>query len=200
MQQFVCVAELLKEKCTTGPIVRINPYELHIHDPDYYDVIFSGPSKRRDKWEWSAKMFGNSLGSVGTVPHNLHRMRRAPLNPYFSMQSINRLEPAIKSVIEIFCDRLREARRSGEPLDLFVAYSALTGDVITEYCFGKSYGLLAEPDLGREWPEVFRGVGELTHLIKQFGWLFPLMQALPMWFVAMANPKMMPLLRHQEVR
>jgi hypothetical protein len=179
--------------------VRINPYELHIHEPDYYDVIYTGPSKRRDKWEWSAKMFGSDLPSVGTVSHSLHRTRRAALNPYFSKQSITRLEPVIKSRIGIFCERFRETQKSGEPLNLGIAYSALTYDVITEYCFGKPYGLLAKPDFGCEWTAIFLRVGELTLLLKQFGWLSPLMKAMPLWFVALTNPLMMPMLHFQKV-
>jgi hypothetical protein len=51
----------------TGPIVRISPYELHINDPDYYDELYSGGSKKRDKYEWAAKLFGNSGSMLGTI-------------------------------------------------------------------------------------------------------------------------------------
>lgn len=30
-----------------GPIVRINPHELSIHDPDFYNEIYVTESKRR---------------------------------------------------------------------------------------------------------------------------------------------------------
>jgi hypothetical protein len=170
--------------------VRINPYELHIDDPEFYDEVYSGPSKRCDKWEWSAKMFGTNLATVATVPHDLHRMRRAVLNPYFSKQSVTRLEPVIQSLVGALCERFREAQKSREPLNLLTAYTALTTDVITEYSFGKSYGFLAKPDLGPEWPALNIGFAELTHLLKQFGWLYPIMQAMPPWFVALVNPQM----------
>lgn len=32
-----------------GPIVRINPYELHIYDKDYYDEVYPGSYKPTDK-------------------------------------------------------------------------------------------------------------------------------------------------------
>jgi hypothetical protein len=52
---------------SAGPIVRINPFELHINDPEYYDELYSGSSKKRDKYEWAARLFGNSGSMLGTI-------------------------------------------------------------------------------------------------------------------------------------
>ena len=196
---FVIQTVAASLKSATGPIVRINPYELHIDDPDFYDEVYSGPSKRTNKWDWSAKMFGNTLSMIGTVPHDLHRLRRAALNPYFSKQSVTHLEPVIKSLVDALCQRFREAQRSGEPINLGLAYSALTADIITKYSFGKSYEYLTKPDFGAEWPAILIGVAELSHLLKQFGWLYPLIQAMPTWFVALTKPKMLLLVDFRNV-
>ena len=49
------IAELHKQY---GPIVRINPYELHIIDPDFYDELYVGHSKRKtDLWSWTVSLF-----------------------------------------------------------------------------------------------------------------------------------------------
>lgn len=48
-----------------GPIVRINPYEVHINDIEFYDQIYSSASKRRDKWSFTTKMFGENSGGFG---------------------------------------------------------------------------------------------------------------------------------------
>jgi len=152
-----------------GPIVRINPYELHIDDDEFYNELYGGPSRRHDKWEWSAKMFGNSLSMLSTPPHDLHRLRRVPLNPYFSKRSVMRLEPVIQSCVDVLCERLREAEKSREPVNLGVACFALATDVITRYCFGESYGFLAKPDFGPEWPVSLMKVAELSHVLNSLG-------------------------------
>jgi cytochrome P450 len=180
--------------------VRINPYELHIKDAEYYDVVYAGGKAKRDKWHWSAKMFGNSDSMLGTLPHSHHRLRRAALNPYFSKQSVANLEPTIKGVVEKLCNRFEQAKASGEPINLGYAYAALAMDVITEYSFSKSYGCVDDPGFAHQWPDIVDGISRQSHINQQFGWLLPAMKMLPLWMVKATNPDMMQLIYFQDVR
>ena len=179
--------------------MRINPYELHIRDQDYYDILYAGSSQKRDKWHWSAKMFGNSTSMLGTLTHDHHRMRRTVLNPYFSTRSVMKLEPMIRTIVENLCRRFKGAKMSGEVVNLGHAYAALTMDVITEYSFSKSYGCVDAPDFMRQWPDCIDGVSEASHLNKQCGWLLPLMQLMPLQMVEFLNPNIMQLINFKMV-
>lgn len=47
-----------------GPIIRINPFEVHINDPDFYDEIYVSGSKRKtDQWSWTVSTW-SSLSSL----------------------------------------------------------------------------------------------------------------------------------------
>ena len=89
----------------------------------------------------------------GTVSHDLHRLRRNALNPFFSKQAIGNMEPLVRDLIEKLCIRFEGFRRTGEPVDTLKAYAALTTDVITTYSFNTSYGCIEDPDWKWEWPE-----------------------------------------------
>ncbi|KIX08589.1 uncharacterized protein Z518_03245 [Rhinocladiella mackenziei CBS 650.93] len=182
-----------------GPIIRINPYEIHINDPDYYLEIYTGPSKRRDKWAWSAAMFGNSLSHFGAISHEEHRRKRSPLNPFFSKKSVVQLEPRIKEVVEKLCARLTGFKKTKEPVNLRHAFAAVAMDVITEYAFARSFNCLDEPDFAPSWPEAVDSVSEQSHLNKQFPWLLPLMRLIPLSVVEKVNPHMMRLIKLQIV-
>ena len=144
-------------------------------------------------------MFGNSLSMFGTVPHDHHRVRRAALSPYFSKRSVTKLEPIIKSLVERLCTRFHEFQKSGEPLNLEVACSALTTDVITEYAFGNSYKLLEKKYFASEWLEIMKTASQSGYLNMQFAWLLPVMKALPVWITQKANPPMMQLINFRKV-
>lgn len=114
-----------------GPIIRINPYELHIETPSYYDVIYAGGGKRRDKWEWFTKQFGIPESTFATVTHEKHRMRRAALNPFFSTSSVRRLQPMIDERLDKLLERFVEFQKSGEPMTISLAFAAFTaGDFV----------------------------------------------------------------------
>lgn len=185
---------------TSGPIVRINPYELHVIDSDFYEVLYTAGATRRDKWQWVYDQFGTSKSSFGTGPHDLHRMRRSVLNPYFSKRSVAKLEPMIKEKTMALCARFREALSKKMPVNLGYAFGALTLDVICEYCYGINYDAINKPNFDPTWLDAVTDLSKNGHFLKHFGFMIPLMQALPDAAVLKLNPLTANLLNMQKVR
>src|SRR4051812_204432 len=78
-QQHVSVIDIC---CAcSGPIVRINPYELHILDPDFYLELYAS-NRKLDKYRWWTNLAGADGSGFSAVPHDLHRLRRGALNPF----------------------------------------------------------------------------------------------------------------------
>ena len=108
-----------------GPIIRINPYELHISDSAYYGKLYSSSAsgEKRDKWGWYTKQFGTPGAMFSTTPHDLHKARRAALNRFFSMASVRKLQPLIQERLQQLMERLRTC---DEIIPLNVAFAAFT--------------------------------------------------------------------------
>lgn len=167
----------------TGPIVRINPYEIHINDPEYIDEVYPGGSRRTMKWDWSAKLFASQSAGFSTPGHELHRIRRGSLSSFFSTGSVKELEPVVQSVVDKMVLRLQALQGSGTNVNVIHLYSCLTGDIISQYAFANSYNFLDDPDFAPYWSEKWMRVSEQGHLLKQLGWLEPMMRCMPAWMV-----------------
>jgi cytochrome P450 len=109
-----------------GPIIRINPEEVHIHDAEFYDQIYAGAAHKRNKWSFFTNASGVQQSAFATDDHHLHRMRRAALNPYFSKAKIRSLQPRIEVVLNNLLGRFEEFAESGKPMTVSLAYAALT--------------------------------------------------------------------------
>ncbi|KAL9079238.1 MAG: hypothetical protein Q9157_001856 [Trypethelium eluteriae] len=150
-----------------GPIIRINPSELHINDPDYYDTIYTSARHRVDKPPKSADSFGPVPATFGTGEHELHRIRRAPLNKHFSKKSVGDLQPWIFESFEKLCGRLKEAYGDGAVVNLKYAYSAVARDIIDQYCFSRRTDSVSMPDFNMKYNDAL----EEGHHMTPIGWL-----------------------------
>ncbi|KAK3343373.1 cytochrome P450 [Lasiosphaeria hispida] len=170
-----------------GPIVRINPYELHILDADFYSELYAC-NRKLDKYRWWTNLAGADGSGFSTVPHDLHRLRRGALNPFFSVRSVARLEPLLKSKIEKLSARFDALVKTQEPFRLDAAFMALTMDIICDYAFARDRCYLDAPDFQLLWKDTIMGAFEGGALGRQFPWMLPLMKRLPHPVVAAINP------------
>ncbi|KAL8858235.1 MAG: hypothetical protein Q9178_005247 [Gyalolechia marmorata] len=170
-----------------GPIIRINPYELHVSDPQFLKQLYSSSTKNVEKWTWSAAQFGSYDMTSSTVQHGLHKLRRQAYSNLFSKQSIRSLEPLIQSVVDTLYDQMEKRRGTGEPIHLGQIYAALTQDIITEYCFANNKNTLLMPGFGPSYDTILTKA-KLCPTLKQFPLLVPAMSYLPTWFLDLVFP------------
>ncbi|KAL9614969.1 MAG: hypothetical protein Q9167_000611 [Letrouitia subvulpina] len=183
-----------------GPIIRINPYEVHINDPDFYDEVYVGANKRKTNlWWWSVPMFGTPNSILATVEHDVHRRRRNAYTNYFSKQSVKRYSSVIQAAVDKLCSKFSDHEAAGKPINLMHAYTAMTGDVVTEYCFPASYNLLSHSDFSSDYFKLWISIASNSHVLKQFPWIFPMMLSFPIWFVERFLPDLAVSYRWQRV-
>lgn len=86
-----------------------------------------------------------------TVGHELHRLRRKPLDPFFSRMGIDRLEPLIVKEAKLLNDRLQSYSGSGRVLRLADVFSAFAVDMITQICSEGGPVMMSKPEFGKDW-------------------------------------------------
>ncbi|KAL2126994.1 hypothetical protein VTI74DRAFT_11498 [Chaetomium olivicolor] len=175
-----------------GPIIRITPTELHIDDPDYYDVLYTRGAGRRNKYDYFSGRFGYASDTFSTVDHDLHRQRRKAISPFFSVAKIADFQPVIRAKVDKLCKKLDTyAANKGTVVRLSRAWMALTTDIITEYAFAKSYDQLDSPDFTDTLHEALVAIYVTGHFALHFPVVFPILDSLPEWFVKWAQPDIM---------
>ncbi|KAL3420618.1 hypothetical protein PVAG01_07063 [Phlyctema vagabunda] len=201
--QYIWKIQALHEK--HGPIVRINPYELHINDPEYNEAVFSA-DKDAHKWYWGVRGFTLPGNAFQTTDPALHRLRRSALNQYFSKQKTLSLQPIIKERVDKLVDRFLEFKDSGRILHLFYAYRALANgqfshprvfieikleiDVVMEYSFSRHHHRVEAPDFDAAWHRANRDGGKVIPLLKHLNFVALVMDHIPDWITAKMHPSL----------
>ncbi|KAL2433865.1 Cytochrome P450 monooxygenase tpcC [Exophiala dermatitidis] len=175
-----------------GPVVRINPRELHFYTPQFYEEIYAGPTRRRDRWGYYTKGFGMPGAGASTNPHDLHKARRAALSPYFSMQSVRKLQAVIEEKADMLMRRFKRFGESApedrKPVDLPIAFAAYAYDVVVEYAFARSDHHLEAEDFEPWMHHAAIGTSSLGQIAKNMYWVFWLILHIPDWLAKRLDP------------
>ncbi|KAI9042963.1 cytochrome P450 [Aspergillus affinis] len=182
-----------------GPIVRIKPNEVHCNDPEFVDVLFAGPLQKRDKDPWLPRSVAVPLATAGTIPHDLHRSRRAPLNPYFSKQSVRKREYIFQEILKKLLRRFEEHRETGAVLTLNEAIAAAATDIVASFCFGRSTDCTDRKDFSSPFFQALDKSFKLAHIMANFGLARAFMTFQPPQLVAWMTPALAPLFELHQV-
>jgi hypothetical protein len=173
-----------------GPIIRINPWEVHINDPEFYETIYSTTSHfdKVPEHEW----WGNSpTAAQSTVSHEKHKIRRAAQSAFFSKRQILNFTPEIQALADKLCNRLNfEYKNSGTVLQMNDVIGCFSADIVTEYAFAKDYRYLDSPDFQAKFVRTMTGLAKAMHILMLFPWVLVTLNALPQWFVEKLDPSM----------
>jgi cytochrome P450 len=180
----------INRECPIGPIIRINPWEVHIDDPQFYDNIYTSREgyNKPDFLKWR---FLSPHALFSTSDHTLHRLRRSSQDPFFAKGRIHRLAPRIQALADTMSWRIRnDYSGKRKPLilnNLFISYIA---DVTTQYSFNRDFKYLEDPNFQSTFIRAITGFKELAPACAQFPWLGWLLDKLPDPLVRCLKPSM----------
>ncbi|KAK2589501.1 hypothetical protein QQS21_012822 [Conoideocrella luteorostrata] len=171
-----------------GPIIRINPDEIHIKDSSYFHTIYAPSPARRDKWAPAAAMAGNSKGSFGTVDHFAHRKRRAANSALFATKTVTSAQSQVYERVRNLGHALAKHYREGSVLRVHVEVLAFTTDLMTNWILGESLGCQTDVAVAEAWYATSQCLPRITPIVKQFPWIVTMALKLPPSLVKMVIP------------
>ncbi|KAK8023456.1 benzoate 4-monooxygenase cytochrome P450 [Apiospora marii] len=182
-----------------GPVVRINPREIHIKDPHFYDEVYAPASRKREKDPHFVGIFGFPTSMIATVGHEHHRLRRGMLNSFFSKRSVLALASVLHDKEARLRARLEQLHADDAVVRLDDAYAALTADVISQYSWGVSAGFLDDAAFNNDIRGALNEISELVHVNRFFPYLGAALRVLPRRLLGWLRPAATAVLDMQDL-
>ncbi|KAL4782495.1 cytochrome P450 [Aspergillus varians] len=183
-----------------GPIVRITPNEIHLSDPENCEKIYYvGSRYAKDAAFYGS--FGADKSTFTTSSPEVHRVKRAALNPFFSRKKVLDLEGIVHEKAQRLVTRMKKAFKSSDGVDLHHGFRAISIDVITDYAFDNSYNFLDKEDFGVTFFDDFRDMGPAIWFFQQFPAVQRLALSIPYWLAKrFSEPLARMMFQHQNSR
>ncbi|KAI3316569.1 cytochrome P450 [Xylariaceae sp. AK1471] len=128
-----------------GPIVRISPYELHVSDPAFFNVIYRQEG-RWDKYAWNVDAFTAGGSTIVVADHAIHKARRQPLSPFFSKARVASRQEVLQGHLRKLFVQISKFVDQQNAINLGAAVKAFTRDIANEYILDKDYNSLGQEE------------------------------------------------------
>ena len=138
-------------------------------------------------------------GTFTTPSPDIHRVKRAALNPFFSRKKVLDLEEIVQQKARRLVSRMESAFGTTGSIDLHHGFRAISVDVISDYAFGYSYDFLNQEDFGVEFFNMIRDFGPAFWFFQQFPAIQPVALKTPFWVAKLTSPPLTRMILHQEV-
>ena len=160
--------------------MRINPWELHIRDPDWTEIY--QVTRRAYKPVWYYRTLGTKGSTISTESSEMHHLRRDAIQPYFSTVSVAHHLPQVEALVAMMCSRLQAFRGKDQTVNIGDVFRCYTTDVATAFTFHQAFGHLNHPDFEHDSNAALRNFSPLGLLNRQLrGYLFALIKSVPSW-------------------
>lgn len=93
----------------------------------------------------------------------------------------------------------QEYAGQGKPVVLNDVYGALSGDVITNLAFAKSYDLIGIKNWETPFTIAISNLVKTSHIMTHFGWIVPLMNCVPDKLLMALSSKLKPIVEFRRV-
>ncbi|KAK0642707.1 Cytochrome P450 monooxygenase mpaDE, partial [Lasiodiplodia hormozganensis] len=125
-----------------GPVVRIGPNTVSLSDPECIKLIYSNKANfpKSDFYAGNDVMQGEQRVCTlfGTRDNALHQKLRAPVQKYYKVSTLLKLEHRVDGVIRDFCSKLEERfLQKGKACDIAEWFLFYAWDAISDVTFSK---------------------------------------------------------------
>ncbi|KAI5785826.1 cytochrome P450 [Geopyxis carbonaria] len=161
-----------------GTVVRIGPNDVFIHDPALYNTVM----KRTSGFTKSPTFytgFGFPTASFALIDSVPQRTRRHTLLPLFGPKAIEALEGVIVDKFTALFQVLDRNEKAGRASGIHTLFMCTTMDIISAYCFGKSFDMILRPEGQGETIANVLSFSNSLWLLVHFPWIAPLALNLP---------------------
>ena len=172
-----------------GEVVRIQPNELSfVTESAWHDIFMTRPQLPKPELG-SLKSINGVRPIGGLINIEDHTRQRRILNPAFSDRALREQEYILQSFSNLLIKRLLEVSTNGKEIDICDWYMFTTLDVISDLCFGESFGCLSSGEY-HPWVQTIFSSLKFGQIFSSFDYLPPLRSVLDYLLPSSVKQKM----------